>query len=49
MDVTIVFRETFFMHKAMQDDTVAKQTSDYIPAKPITISIVSPVQCLQYP
>ena len=40
--MTVVLREKS-MHKAMQEDTIATQTSDYIRAKPRTISFMSPV------
>jgi hypothetical protein len=45
--VTIVLRENT-MHKPMQEDTFATQTSDYIFAQHRTISFMSPVQYLKY-
>ena len=46
--VTVVLRESN-MHKTVQDNTVATQTSDYILAQSRTITVKSPVLYLQYP
>ena len=45
-DCCVVLRENS-THKAMQEDTVATQTNDYILAKPKTISFMTPVHYLQ--
>ena len=44
LGVIVVLRENS-MHKAMQEDIVATQTSVYISAKPRTKSFMLPIHC----
>ena len=46
--VTVVLRKDSML-KAMQEETIATQTSDYILAQPRTRSFMPPIQYMQYP